>query len=230
MVTYALQVQHLTFRYGSHTILENFSLILDPGTILAVIGPNGIGKTTLLKLLAGALPLQSGSVSIAGFDTRQATTEARLRQGYVSDKPFFYERMSGWTHIQLFSRLYRSSKEKALDRCQEIGLMPKTLKQPVSTYSLGMRTKLNWVLATFHHPKVLLLDEPFSSLDVEARIVAAKWITEPSSREQAVILVSHDWDLVARFATQAGRLTQAGLKPVDLRKLSSKLKTDAIQR
>ncbi len=211
-MTKPLEVREITFQYGSHTILDKFSLAVDAGNVLAVMGPNGIGKTTLLKLIAGALPLQSGSVSIAGFDTREATQFARLHQGYVADKPYYYERVSGHGHIELFGRLYRSPVEPALARCREIGLTPETLREPVSTYSLGMRTKLSWVLATFHIPELLILDEPFSPLDVESRQVTLRWIEAARDHGQAVVIVSHDEGLLAGIASYAGRLTKTQLQ------------------
>ncbi len=227
-MAHPLDVTDITFRYGSHIVLENFSLKVDSGRVLAVMGPNGIGKTTLLKLIAGALPLQSGTVSVAGFDTRQATQFARLHQGYVADKPYFYDRVSGQAHIGLFSRLYRSPADVAFERCQEIGLDSAALREPVSTYSLGMRTKLSWVLATFHTPDLLLLDEPFSPLDAESRQVTLKWITAASQQGQAVVIVSHDESLLAGIASHAGQLTKTHLQPTSIGSDSRLVQDDGI--
>lgn len=215
-MTKPLNVSDITFRYGSHTILERFSMEVDAGSVLALMGPNGVGKTTLLKLIAGALPLQSGAVSIAGFDTRHAALFARRHQGYVADKPYFYDRVSGQGHIELFSRLYRTPEDVAFQRCEEIGLTSDALKEPVSTYSLGMRTKLSWVLATFYSPDLLLLDEPFSPLDAESRQVTLRWIVAAAQQGQAVVIVSHDESLLAGIASHAGRLTKTHVVPTSI--------------
>jgi ABC-type multidrug transport system ATPase subunit len=144
--------------------LRGVSAEFDAGRFHAILGDNGAGKTTLLRALAGLAAPTQGTISIFGKSPREACREI----GYMAHPSLLYDEMSGMENLRYFARLYGIEGDaKCEEVIQAVGLDPE-LTRGVGQYSQGMRQRMSLARAILHDPKVLLLDEPFSNVDVHS--------------------------------------------------------------
>jgi len=163
-VSSSIRVNNLIKRFGRFAALRGVTAEFDPGRFHAILGDNGAGKTTLLRALAGLAQPTQGTVSIFG-----KTPQAACRDlGYMAHPSLLYDEMSGMENLRYFARLYGIEGD---DRCAQairsVGLDP-DLTRAVGQYSQGMRQRMSLARAILHDPRVLLLDEPFSNVDVHS--------------------------------------------------------------
>jgi len=158
-----LQVQNITKQFNRHVVVKDVSFHLQRGVCTALIGPNGAGKTTLLRIITGLIPSTEGTITFKDEDM-----DFRRIIGYLPQYPSFYEWMSGKEFLHLSSKLYGFSHKETVRRAEQVldqvGLM-KAKDKLIRTYSGGMKQRLGLAQALLHRPKILLLDEPVSSLD-----------------------------------------------------------------
>ncbi|PYV88470.1 MAG: heme ABC exporter ATP-binding protein CcmA [Acidobacteria bacterium] len=177
--------------------LRGVSLDLSAGKLYAILGENGAGKTTLLRVLAGLAQPTRGTVSMLGTsDLRTVTREI----GYMAHPSMLYDELSARENLHYFAALYGISKE---DRCasliQTVGLDP-ALSRPVGQYSQGMRQRLSLARALIHDPKILLLDEPFSNVDVRSAREIASLLGQLRDSGKTLLVITHQSDLLAEVA------------------------------
>ena len=184
-------------QFGRFIALRGVSLDLSAGKLYAILGENGAGKTTLLRVLAGLAQPTRGTVSILGTsDLRTVTREI----GYMAHPSMLYDELSARENLHYFAALYGISKE---DRCasliQTVGLDP-ALSRPVGQYSQGMRQRLSLARALIHDPKILLLDEPFSNVDVRSAREIASLLGQLRDSGKTLLVITHQSDLLAEVA------------------------------
>ena len=208
----AVQVESLGKHFGSAAALDDVSLVVSAGEFLTIFGPNGAGKTTLMRILATLSRPSSGSVRVFDHDTRRAPAELRRRIGLVTHRSLLYASLSAHENVSFFARMFGvpQPRERAAERLTQLGLEHR-MHDPVHTYSRGMEQRCAIARALVHDPDVLLLDEPFSGLDPDARARLHDLLTPGTDRRRTVILTSHDLshgaDLADRIAILArGRL------------------------
>jgi ABC-2 type transport system ATP-binding protein len=170
----AIDVRDLSKRYGSSgrgvLALDRVTLRVPRGTVFGLLGPNGAGKTTLIKVLTGISDITAGSASVAGFDVQRQALQVRARIGWVAAEVILDDDFSGWENLWLQSKLQdlRDWQGRALDLLRYFSLDDRK-DDKVSTYSTGMRKKLEIALALLHQPEVIFMDEPTIGLDVATR-------------------------------------------------------------
>ena len=174
--------------FGRFAALREVSAEFAPGRLYAVFGENGAGKSTLLRVMAGLTRPSSGTLSLLGAsDLREVTAHL----GYMAHAPLLYDELSGMENLVYFAGLY-GPPERA--RCaaamEEVGLDP-ALKRPAGQYSQGMRQRLSLARAVLNNPKVLLLDEPFSNVDVGSAREMARLLGAMRDRGRTLFLVTH---------------------------------------
>jgi len=184
-------------QFGRFIALRGVSLDLSAGKLYAILGENGAGKTTLLRVLAGLAEPTRGTVSMLGTsDLRTVTREI----GYMAHPSMLYDELSARENLHYFAALYGISKE---DRCasliQTVGLDP-ALSRPVGQYSQGMRQRLSLARALIHDPKILLLDEPFSNVDVRSAREIASLLGQLRDSGKTLLVITHQSDLLAEVA------------------------------
>jgi ABC-type multidrug transport system ATPase subunit len=201
-------ITDLIKQFGRFAALRGVTASFDAGRLYAVLGDNGAGKTTLLRALAGLAPPTRGTVSILG------TTDLRTicsQIGYMAHPSLLYDEMNGIENLDYFSRLYGIHNQQ---RCREVinlvGLDPQ-LARPVGQYSQGMRQRMSLARALLHDPKILLLDEPFSNVDVSSGREMVKLLGDMRDAAKTIFVVTHQATLLEGVADefiwmQAGKI------------------------
>ena len=203
----AAETTQISKLYGSFAALRRVTHTFAAGGFHVLLGPNGAGKSTLLRVLAGLVSPTSGKVEVLGGDPHSV----RSRMAYMSHAPMLYEELSAMENLRYFSRLSQpgatcectGSPEMAL---RAVGLDP-TIERPVSQFSQGMRQRVSMARALVGDPELLLLDEPFSNMDVGgARELVAllldfrTWPVAGSTTARTVIMTTHQFELVQDVA------------------------------
>jgi len=158
----------LTKHYGDFTAVGGIDLEVPPGVIFGLLGPNGAGKTTTLRMIAGILEPDGGRVEIGGHDIVADPRAARSLLGFVPDRPFVYEKLTGAELLRFTAGLYGlggPEVEARIDELLELWDLAPWRDQLIESYSHGMRQKIIISSALIHHPKVLVVDEPMVGLD-----------------------------------------------------------------
>jgi ABC-2 type transport system ATP-binding protein len=168
----AIEVEHVSKRFGATLALDDVSLEVESGTVLALLGPNGAGKTTLVRVLTTLLQPDSGRASVAGFDVSKEAKTIRTMIGLAGQYATVDELLTGRENLELVGLLYHLEKSEyerrateALERMTLIGAGDK----PVKTYSGGMRRRLDLAASLIGRPPILFLDEPTTGLDPRTR-------------------------------------------------------------
>jgi ABC-type multidrug transport system ATPase subunit len=187
-----IRARDLEKRFGSRRVLRGVSFELERGGRLLVTGPNGSGKTTLLRLLVGLVAPTRGLVEVP---------VDRGRIGFLSHEPLVYRELTALENLELYGRLYRVSerRERSGMLLERFGLW-EVRNERVSDYSQGMTQRLALCRALLHEPELLVLDEPFSSLDQGAADVLQRELDE-LSEDRTLVVSAHDTTRVERAAT-----------------------------
>jgi ABC-2 type transport system ATP-binding protein len=169
-----VEAKHLvkTYRNGEVKALNDLSLDVEEGTVLGVLGPNGAGKTTTVRILATLLKPDSGSATVAGIDVIKYPEKVREVIGLSGQYAAVDETLTGWDNLVMFGRLYHLGYKKSVDRANELLErfdLTEAAKRPITTYSGGMRRRLDLAASLIVRPKVLFLDEPTTGLDPRGR-------------------------------------------------------------
>ena len=192
------EFQNVVKKFRSRVVLDNFSLAARPGEVIALLGENGAGKTTALRILLGFERATSGSTSVFGMRSEQRSSEIRRRIGYVSDEPALYDYMNvaeiGW----FCSGFYEPGfVERYQDQLKTFSV---PLDQRIKALSRGQRAKVSLALAMAHEPELLVMDEPTSGLDPVVRRQFLESMVDVAASGRTVLLASHQVAEVERVS------------------------------
>jgi ABC-2 type transport system ATP-binding protein len=196
-----LEVRQLTKCYSGIPVVDRVSFVIRPGEILGYLGPNGAGKSTTVKMLTGLIEPTSGDIEFDGCDVRSDPKALQRRLGYVPEEPHLYPHLSGREYLQLVGRLrglQRRVLEPKMDELLRlVGLWEDRLS-PLASYSKGMRQKILLLAALLHDPDLLILDEPFSGLDVNAAMILRSLLRSLAARRKMILYSSHVLEVVEK--------------------------------
>ncbi|MDQ6746739.1 MAG: ABC transporter ATP-binding protein, partial [Candidatus Dormibacteraeota bacterium] len=198
-----VEVDRLTKDFGDFRALDDVSFSVRPGESLVILGENGAGKTTTLRCLAGVLKPSAGTVRVGGISVAEDAEAVRAQVGLLSEVPGLYERMTAPEYLDFFGRVQgmdAATRRRRIDDLLELfGLQPRSGVW-MGSFSKGMRQKVALVRATLHHPSLLLLDEPTSSMDPAGARLTWDYIMALKREGLAVVVCTHNLRETARVA------------------------------
>ena len=194
-----IAVTNLVKQFGRFAALRGVSASFEAGRLYGILGDNGAGKTTLLRILAGLVPPTRGEISILG---KKNPREVCREFGYMAHPSLLYDEMTGMENLRYFARLYGLEDEA---RCAQViaavGLDP-ALQRPVGQYSQGMRQRMSLARALLNDPKILLLDEPFSNVDIRSAREMVKLLGGMRDQGKTIFVVTHQASLLEGAADE----------------------------
>ncbi|WBW95603.1 ABC transporter ATP-binding protein [Oceanirhabdus sp. W0125-5] len=185
-----LSVKNLTKLYKNNRGIKNLNLTIYEGEVVALLGPNGAGKTTAIKSIIGFSKKTNGEVAITGYSPETDIEKAMLETGVMVGKSAHYEYLSGYKNLKIHSELYRDITEQKILKVLEYVELLAYKDEKVANYSTGMKQRLAFAKALLHEPKLLLIDEPFSGLDIEGRAIMKNILKKMSYENNVGILIS----------------------------------------
>jgi ABC-2 type transport system ATP-binding protein len=199
-----LEVRHLAKRYKRIPAVDDVSFTIRPGEVLGCLGPNGAGKSTTVKILIGLIEPTRGEIVFHGKDVRADWPSFLSMVGYVPEEPNLYSQLTGREYLQLAGRLRglpRVLLEERMDRMLRLFSLWEDRHVLLASYSKGMRQKILLSAALLHDPELLILDEPFSGLDVNTGLVLRSLIRALSREGKMILYSSHVLEVVEKVCT-----------------------------
>ncbi|MGA2653012.1 MAG: heme ABC exporter ATP-binding protein CcmA [Terracidiphilus sp.] len=195
--SFCARLEGVSKLFGSFAALRQVSVDLEPGRCYVLIGENGAGKSTLLRILAGLLRPSFGTVKLFG---NLEPHEARDRIGYMSHAPMLYDELTAQENLRYFAKLYPGREcLSASEALRQVGLDP-DLTRPFGQYSQGMRQRTSLARVLLPAPELLLLDEPFSNMDVESVSQMVALLAKFRHGNRTIVITTHQRDHAAPIA------------------------------
>jgi len=199
-----LELRGVSKYYSGIPVVNDVSFSARPGEVTGYLGPNGSGKTTTMKIVTGLIEMTFGQVLFRGKPIRDDLIGYKRRMGYVPEEPYLYHHLSGLEYLTMVSQLRNLPQREANERIDgllRLLALHDDRHASISGYSKGMRQKILIAAAIMHNPELILLDEPFSGLDVGSALVLRSLIQELAARGKVVVFSSHELDTVERVCS-----------------------------
>jgi ABC-2 type transport system ATP-binding protein len=199
-----LELHGVTKLYSSVPAVNNVSFVAHAGEITGYLGPNGSGKSTTLKMITGLIEPTQGTILFDGEPIQRNPIQYKQRLGYVPEEPHLYSHLTGLEYLTMMAQLRdlpRKSSDAKIDGLLRLFSLYSDRHLPISSYSKGMRQKVLLSAALLHNPGLILLDEPFSGLDVTSALVMRSLIQELAARGKVVLFSSHEMETVERVCS-----------------------------
>ena len=209
-----LEAVELTKTYGDQIALSGLNLKITEGEVFCLLGANGAGKSTTIKLFLNDINPTSGSVRINGLDLKTHSTETKSLLGYIPEQVSLYPRLSGLENLRYFAALSGESdlsRGRLIDAMTQAGLPKDAVDRRAMNYSKGMRQKVVIALALVRQIRGLLLDEPTSGLDPQAAYEFGKTLRRLGDEGVAILMASHDLHNTRESATRIGIMRKGEL-------------------
>jgi ABC-2 type transport system ATP-binding protein len=213
-VTAVIRSRELTKRFGDFTAVDRVSFEISAGEVIGLLGPNGSGKTTTIRMLLGLLLPTSGAADVLGFDIFRAPEEIRKRVGYVSQRFALYFDLTVAENLQFYAGVYGVSDRRRLDEVLELVGLVEFRDQLVSRLSTGWRQRLALASAIVHRPKLFFLDEPTSGVDPTARRAFWDLIYRLVEEGTTALVTTHYMD-EAEYCGRVGVMSAGRLLALD---------------
>jgi ABC-2 type transport system ATP-binding protein len=209
-----IQLQELTKDYGTTIAVNKLNLNVSAGEIYGFIGPNGAGKTTTIRMMGGILAPTSGKILIGGWDMSKDPVMAKKIIGFVPDRPFLYEKLTGLEFMQFSADLYDVSPEsfppKAEQLLRQFALWD-WANEIIEAYSHGMKQRLIIASALLHDPQILIIDEPMVGLDPMAVHMVKDIFQELASKKITIFISTHTLSIAEDLCHRIGVIHQGTL-------------------
>ncbi len=199
-----LEIRQVTKLFNGIAAVREVSFVARPGEVTGYLGPNGSGKSTTLKMIAGLIEPSGGEILFQGVPIQRDRIAHKQRLGYVPEEPHLYGHLTGLEYLEMVGQLrgipQRKLKEKIEGFLRLFSLFPNRFV-PISSYSKGMRQKILLAAALLHNPELVLLDEPFTGLDVNSALVLRSLFQNLAEQGKVVLFSSHELEAVERICS-----------------------------
>ena len=212
-----IQLTNVTKRYDNTTVVDNLSLQIEPGEIVGIIGHNGAGKSTTMKMIAGLVEPSTGSVRVMGRDIHREGVKVKQHIGYLAEESPLFETMTARQYLLFFSELYRMPRQKALERIDQLLHSLDLVEKDKLTgqFSKGMKRKTAIARALLHDPSLLILDEPNSGLDPLTSFFIINYLRTLKSEGKTILLSAHNLFHVETICDRVGIIKNGKLLVFD---------------
>ena len=213
-----IRLESLTKLYGSFVAVDDITLHVPRGVLYGFLGPNGAGKTTTLRMIAGILRPSQGRVLLGGDDVHQRPLAAKLRLGFIPDRPFVYDKLTGAEFLRFVAGLYGQEGdvvERRIAELLEVFELTSWQDELVESYSHGMRQKLIISSALIHRPECIVVDEPMVGLDPKAARLLKNIFRQFVGKGGTVLMSTHTLEVAEAMCDQVaiiqhGRIVARG--------------------
>jgi ABC-2 type transport system ATP-binding protein len=213
-----IELADLTKRYGRFTAVDGISLTIPSGELYGMLGPNGAGKTTTMRMIAGILQPTAGTIRIAGIDVQSDPMRAKSKLGFIPDRPFVYDKLTGAEFLRFVAGLYGqdgAATERRSDELLDLFELLPWKDELTESYSHGMRQKLIIASALLHRPEVIVVDEPMVGLDPKSARLLKDLLREFVERGGTVLMSTHTLEIAEAMCdriaiVQEGRILAEG--------------------
>lgn len=195
-----IEIKNLTITYGSTLVLSNVNVALEEGKIYGLLGPNGSGKTSLLKILLTICKPYNGEVLVNGEDLFKNKNKIKRQIGFVTDQFLLFDKLNAYEYLEFFGALYGMKIDDTFKKRSDYLLDLLNLKSKagylIETYSFGMKKKLSFISAIIHNPRIILLDEPLAGVDIESAYVIKSVLKYFAEKGAVILLATHILEVV----------------------------------
>ena len=214
-----IELVNLSKSYRNIKAVDKINLRIEDGTIFGFLGPNGAGKTTTIKMMAGVMSPTGGRIILDGIDLMNDPVSAKKIVGYIPDRPFLYERLTGWEFLKLISALYGMNGSTELDkkilRLLNLFEIAEWKDELIESYSHGMKQRLIMCSALIHDPKILIVDEPMVGLDPKAMRLVKEIFRKKAQEGMTLFISTHSLEVAQELCNEVaiihkGRIVARG--------------------
>jgi ABC-2 type transport system ATP-binding protein len=224
-----IEIKNLCKDYGTVRAVDDLTLTVEDGEFFGFLGPNGAGKTTTIKVITGILKATSGSIKVCGHDINDDTLGAKRIIGYIPDRPYLYEKLTGREFLEFVGKLYDLDYDYVNETAKEYLEAFKLydwVDELVESYSHGMRQKLIFTAALLHRPKVIVVDEPMVGLDPMGVKIVKELFRKLTKKGVTIFMSTHTLEIAEELCQrigiiQNGKLIAVGTKD-ELREKAAK--------
>ncbi|MEJ2728157.1 MAG: ABC transporter ATP-binding protein [Deltaproteobacteria bacterium] len=209
-----IELTDLTKTYGEFRAVDALNLCVEKGEVFGFIGPNGAGKTTTIKMMGGILEPTGGTVKIAGINMQKAPEKAKSKIGFIPDRPYLYEKLTGMEFLRFTADLYRVSEEafeKTAFKILTDFSLGEWADELVESYSHGMKQRLIMSAALLHDPEVIIVDEPMVGLDPAAIMMVKRLFRNLAGQGVTIFMSTHTLKVAEETCDRIGVINKGRL-------------------
>lgn len=209
-----IELKSLTKNYGDYKAVDDLNLFVKKGEIFGFIGPNGAGKTTTIKMIGGILAPSAGSVTVAGIDIQKEPEKAKRKIGFIPDRPYLYEKLTGREFLKFTADLYGVPADifnKKAQQNLEMFSLADWSDELIESYSHGMKQRLIMSAALLHDPEVIIVDEPMVGLDPMAIMMVKDLFQRLAHKGVTVFMSTHTLAVAEDICERIGVINKGHL-------------------
>lgn len=209
-----IELIDITKKYGNFLAVDNLNLSVPEGEIFGFIGPNGAGKTTTIKMMGGILAPTSGTVKICGLDIAKHPEEAKSKIGFIPDRPYVYEKLTGMEFLRFTADLYSVDDAHFLEKAREnleLFALADWADELIEAYSHGMKQRLIMASALLHAPRVIIVDEPMVGLDPMAIKMVKDLFRKLGRRGVTIFMSTHTLVVAQEICDRIGVIRKGSI-------------------